>query len=76
MIMHDYAGQKYSFFVGVVQGDVRSKAIRGEMKRAGWCDIDIDICRYLPFLMDEREICEAVRETGSLLLAKGGKREE
>lgn len=31
---------------------------------------------YLPFLNDEREICEAVRETGSLLLAKGGKREE
>lgn len=65
------------FFVGVVKGDVRSKAIRGEMKRAGWCDIDIDTCRYLPFLNDdEREICEAVRETGSLLLAKGGKREE
>lgn len=52
MIMHDYAGQKYSFF-GVVQGDVRSKAIRGEMKRAGWCDIDIDTCRYLPFLNDD-----------------------
>lgn len=50
MIMHDYAGQKYSFF-GVVQGDVRSKAIRGEMKRAGWCDIDIDTD---PGMMRER----------------------
>lgn len=36
----------------------------------------IPVGTYLPFLNDEREICEAVRETGSLLLAKGGKREE
>lgn len=45
MIMHDYAGAEIQFFVEVVKGDVRSKAITGEMKRAGWCDIDIDTCR-------------------------------